>query len=101
VQRGRAVDRREVQPAVLPDGGDLGGRCAVRAERADIGTLAALDLELPLHQSRSPVFSAGQKETLEEATGAWEESIDDPGIAAVVASTLTVIFGSVMRTRFR
>ena len=56
-----------------------------RAERRDIPILAELDLVLPQHQGLSPVFSAGEVPTLEEALADWEESIDDREYATFVA----------------
>jgi ribosomal protein S18 acetylase RimI-like enzyme len=55
------------------------------ARRDDIPVLARLDRELPLHQDRSPVFSAGSLPTLEESTAEWEEDIDDPDFTSFVA----------------
>lgn len=56
-----------------------------RAARADVAVLAELDLVLPQHQGLSPVFSAGEVPTLEEALADWEESIDDPEYMTFVA----------------
>jgi GNAT superfamily N-acetyltransferase len=49
-----------------------------RARRDDIPVLAALDLELPAHQGRSPVFSSGPMYTQEEALAEAEDNVDDP-----------------------
>jgi GNAT superfamily N-acetyltransferase len=65
-----------------------------RAERADIPTLAALDLALPQHQATSPVFSAGSTSTLEEAVAEWEEDFGDPDYAIFVAERGGVVVGS-------
>ncbi|HEY3557505.1 MAG TPA: GNAT family N-acetyltransferase [Kribbella sp.] len=65
-----------------------------RAARADIPLLAELDLVLPRHQGRSPVFSAGEPGTYEEAVADWEESIDDPGYATFVAVHNGEVIGS-------
>ena len=56
-----------------------------RAAPADIPVLARLDVELPAHQRRSPVFSAAPVPTLEECAADWEESFDDPDFAYLVA----------------
>ncbi|WP_232828487.1 GNAT family N-acetyltransferase [Kribbella monticola] len=56
-----------------------------RAGRGDVAVLAELDLVLPQHQGQSPVFSAGEVPTLEEALADWEESIDDPAYMTFVA----------------
>ncbi|MFG1912623.1 GNAT family N-acetyltransferase [Kribbella sp. NPDC048928] len=79
-------------PDSLPEPtGDLSVR---RALRADIPVLAELDLALPRHQALSPVFSAGELPTLEEAVADWEESIDDPDYATFVASYNGQVIGS-------
>jgi GNAT superfamily N-acetyltransferase len=64
-----------------------------RAERRDIATLGALDLELPLHQGRSPVFSAGHLPTLEEAIEDWQD-VEDPEFATFVAERDGQVIGS-------
>jgi ribosomal protein S18 acetylase RimI-like enzyme len=46
--------------------------------------LATLDLELPAHQGRSPVFSSGPTATYEEALTGAEEAVDDPDFATFV-----------------
>ncbi|MEU8225625.1 GNAT family N-acetyltransferase [Kribbella sp. NPDC048915] len=70
-------------------------RLAVRRPvRADIPVLAELDLALPRHQALSPVFSAGELPTLEEAVADWEESIDDPDYATFVALYNGEVIGS-------
>jgi GNAT superfamily N-acetyltransferase len=56
-----------------------------RAVRSDVPVLAELDVELPAHQARSPVFSAEPTPTLEEAAADWESSVDDEGFAHFVA----------------
>jgi len=65
-----------------------------RAERADIPQLARLDLELPLHQGRSPVFSAGHLGSYEEALAEWEDDFDDPEFAVFVAELDDRVVGS-------
>lgn len=65
-----------------------------RATRDDIAVLAELDLVLPQHQGRSPVFSAGELPTLEEALADWEESIDDLDYATFVAEYDGRVIGS-------
>ena len=49
---------------------------------------------LPQHQGLSPVFSAGELPTLEEALADWEESIDDPDYATFVAEYDGRVIGS-------
>jgi GNAT superfamily N-acetyltransferase len=54
------------------------------ASRDNIPVLAALDLELPAHQGRSPVFSSGPTFTQEEALAEAQENVDDPTITTFV-----------------
>jgi GNAT superfamily N-acetyltransferase len=65
-----------------------------RGARGDIAVLAQLDLVLPEHQGQSPVFSAGEVPTLEEALADWEESIDDQDFATFVAEYDGRVIGS-------
>ena len=65
-----------------------------RAVRDDIAVLAELDLALPQHQGLSPVFSAGEIPTLEEALADWNESIDDQDYATFVAEYNGQVIGS-------
>jgi len=65
-----------------------------RAVRADIPVLARLELELPAHQGRSPVFSAGTVPTLEEVLAEWEADFDDPEYAVFVAEHDGHVIGS-------
>jgi len=55
------------------------------AEKSDVPVLAVLDMELPRHQGRSPVFSAGNVPTLDEAVEEWEEAFEDEGFGYLVA----------------
>jgi GNAT superfamily N-acetyltransferase len=64
------------------------------ATRGDIPVLAELDLALPAHQGMSPVFSAGQVASLDEAVADWEESFDDEGFAYLVAEHAGRVIGS-------
>ncbi|WP_433007987.1 N-acetyltransferase family protein [Kribbella sp. CA-294648] len=65
-----------------------------RARRDDIQVLAELDLVLPQYQGASPVFSAGEVPTLEEALADWEQAIDDRDYATFVAERNGVVIGS-------
>jgi GNAT superfamily N-acetyltransferase len=65
-----------------------------RAERRDIPALGRLDLVLPEYQTASPVFSAGQTPSLEEATNEWEEGFDDPRYTTFVAEHRGLVVGS-------
>jgi ribosomal protein S18 acetylase RimI-like enzyme len=76
-------------PAPAPD------RVTIRrARRDDIPALAALEVALPEHQGRSPVFSAGSKPTLEDAVAEWEADFDDTSYAVFVAEADDVVVGS-------
>lgn len=55
------------------------------ATRDDIEALARLNLVLPEHHGRSPVFSSGFTQTFEEALQEWEEGFDDPAFVTFVA----------------
>ena len=65
-----------------------------RATADDISALAALDLVLPQHQRRAPVFSAVEPPPLAEAEAEWVESIGDPTYATFVATVDGNVVGS-------
>ncbi|MDI1466309.1 GNAT family N-acetyltransferase [Catellatospora sp. KI3] len=65
-----------------------------RAERADIPVLAELDIALPEHQARTPVFSAARPPTLQESLGEWGEDFDDPDFTTFVAVHDGEVIGS-------
>ena len=65
-----------------------------RAERRDIPALAELEVELPRHQSRAPVFSAAPVPTAEQAAGEWTEDFDDPGYTTFVAERNGTVVGA-------
>lgn len=70
-------------------------RISIRpARREDIVALARLDLVLPEHQARTPVFSAGQVPTYEEARAEWDRDFDDPAYATFVAELDGQVVGS-------
>ncbi|MBX7266153.1 GNAT family N-acetyltransferase [Micromonospora sp. Llam7] len=83
-----------IRPAVRPGTVLPDGLSVRRATRADVPALAQLDLELPLHQGRSPTFSAGQLGTLEEALAEWTADVDDPAYATFVAESDGRVIGS-------
>lgn len=64
------------------------------AARGDVPALARLDLELPRHQGASPVFSAGETPSLEEAVAEWEDDFGDEDLAAFVAEVDGDVVGS-------
>ncbi len=71
------------------------GSVTVRpAVRADIPALAALDVELPSHQRRTPVFSAAQPPTVEEAQLDWESDFDDSDYVNYVAERDGSVIGA-------
>ena len=65
-----------------------------RAERRDIPMLGRLEVALPEHQGRSPVFSPLPPPSLEEATNEWEEGFDDPAFTTFVAEHDGLVIGS-------
>jgi GNAT superfamily N-acetyltransferase len=65
-----------------------------RARQDDVPILATLDLELPAHQGRSPVFSSGPTFTYEEAVADAKEWIDDPDYAIFVVERDGRVVGS-------
>ena len=83
----RPVTRPAATPAVA-------GPLVRPATRADIEVLAQLDVELPLHQSLSPVFSAGKVGTVEESIAEWAEDIDDAEYTTFVAERDGKVIGS-------
>ncbi|MGH3509069.1 MAG: GNAT family N-acetyltransferase [Nocardioidaceae bacterium] len=77
----------------LPDGPISDPR--VRgARRDDIPVLARLEVELPLHQGRSPVFSSGTVPIESEAAAEWDEDFDDPDYATFVVEVDGAVVGS-------
>jgi GNAT superfamily N-acetyltransferase len=74
-----------IREAALKVAEDARGLRVRRARHADIAELAALDLLLPEHQGRSPVFSAGLVPTLAEAEAEWAEALEDDAFASFVA----------------
>jgi GNAT superfamily N-acetyltransferase len=65
-----------------------------RATRADIPALAVLDLVLPAHQARSPVFSHLPAQALEDARAEIEADFDDPRFTTFVAAHDGRVIGS-------
>ncbi|TWD74824.1 acetyltransferase (GNAT) family protein [Kribbella amoyensis] len=88
-QHAHAIRDVPALPLPVRDGGTVR-----RADRGDVRVLAELDLVLPQHQGLSPVFSAGEVPTLEEALADWEEAIDDPEFATFVAEVNGRVIGS-------
>lgn len=62
--------------------------------REDIPVLARLEVALPDHQGRSPVFSAGTVGSVEESIAEWEEDWGDPKYHVVVAELGGEVVGS-------
>ncbi len=54
------------------------------ARRADLDALAKLDVALPAHQARSPVFSRLPLPTVEDARAEYEADFDDPRFTTFV-----------------
>lgn len=82
---------REVPAEPVTRSGDVTIR---RAVRADIPALARLEVELPSHQRCTPVFSAAQPPTVEDAQRDWESDFDDPDYASFVAVRDGVVIGA-------
>ena len=83
---------REAPPAPLtrlPAGVEIR-----RPTRADIDVLVELELALPAHQQRSPVFSPLAPPSFEETRAEWEEDFDDPSFATFVATVDGRVVGS-------
>jgi len=83
---------REVPRAPLT--GSLPGVEIRRAVRDDIDALAELELSLPAHQVRAPVFSTLPPQPLEEVRSEWEEDFDNPAFATFVAVVDGCVVGS-------
>ena len=64
------------------------------AERRDISVLGRLEVALPEHQARSPVFSPLPPPSLEDTTNEWEEDFDDPTFTTFVAEHDGLVVGS-------
>jgi GNAT superfamily N-acetyltransferase len=65
-----------------------------RALRRDIPALAELEVELPRHQSLSPVFSAAPVPPAQQAADEWAEDFDDPSYTTFVAERDGAVIGS-------
>ncbi len=82
-------DAAPAGPAVAPAG------LVVRpARRSDVPALARLEVELPRHQSLSPVFSAATAPSYQESLAGWEEDFDDTAYATFVAELDGEVIGS-------
>lgn len=56
-----------------------------RPTRNDIRELARIDMLLPEHHGRSPVFSSGASGTFDELVAEWEDDFDDTRLTRFVA----------------
>jgi GNAT superfamily N-acetyltransferase len=80
---------------------DVGASFAVRdglalrrAERRDIGVMGRIDVLLPEHQVRSPVFSMQTPPTVEASVADIEGDFDDPRFATFVVEHDGAVVGS-------
>jgi len=64
------------------------------AERDDLPVLAELDVTLPRHSARPPIFSRLPLPTVEEALAELEEDFDDPKFATFVAEYEGAVIGA-------
>lgn len=64
------------------------------AERRDIPVLGRLEVFVPEHQARSPVFSTLELPILEDVVNEWEEGFDDLSYATFVAEHDGFVVGS-------
>jgi GNAT superfamily N-acetyltransferase len=60
----------------------------------DLAALAALDIALPEHQARAPVFSARTPPTVEHSISEWRETFADPTYATFVAERDGAVVGA-------
>ena len=63
------------------------------AERHDIPALARIDVSLPEHQARSPVFSGQTPPTVEASLAEIEADFDDPGFTTFVVEHDGAVIG--------
>ena len=89
-QHVHAIREVPTQPLSRPPPGLL----IRRPTRDDIDALARLELVLPEHQQRSPVFSSLAPPPLEETRAEWEEDFDNPAFATFVAVVDGRVVGS-------
>jgi GNAT superfamily N-acetyltransferase len=84
---------REVPPAG-PRTEPPPGLALREARREDINALARIDVALPEHQVRSPVFSRLPLPSLEETRGEYEEDFDDPRFTTFVVERDGKVIGA-------
>ena len=65
-----------------------------RARRDDLDALARLDVELPRHQTLSPVFSRLPLQSVDEARAEYEADFDDPRFTTFVVERDGTVIGS-------
>ena len=63
------------------------------AERRDIAAMGRIDVSLPEHQARSPVFSMQTPHTVEAAVADIEADFDDPAFTTFVVEHVGAVVG--------
>jgi GNAT superfamily N-acetyltransferase len=84
---------REVPPAG-PQAESPAGLEVRAARREDFDALARIDVALPEHQIRSPVFSRLPLPSLEETRAEYEEDFDDPRFTTFVVERDGEVIGA-------
>jgi GNAT superfamily N-acetyltransferase len=84
---------REV-PRAAPHAEPPAGVEVREARREDLDTLARIDVALPEHQVRSPVFSRLPLPSLEATRAGYEEDFDDPRFATFVVERDGEVIGA-------
>ncbi len=85
------------EPGGVPSGAESDNLLLRLADHRDLDALAELELLLPAHQARSPVFAAGNPSALSDARRDWEETLGDASSETWVAELNGRVIGCAMR----